>query len=102
MILASVRARCKLTYPTGHRQFTTGLNPTAKARIWAEIGVLQLARSYSMSKFTGLNDREWAVMELGAANESSRKMRYFVVTEEVSINDGKRTDSMRSQEFFTN
>lgn len=41
MILASVRARCKLTYPMGHRQFAEGPNPKTKARIWAGIGVLE-------------------------------------------------------------
>ncbi len=37
MILAQGYARRKLIYPIGHRQFATGPNPKAKARIWAEI-----------------------------------------------------------------
>ena len=59
MILASVRARYKLTYPTGHRQFAPGPNPTAKARIWAEIGVLQLAQWYNL--FLHLQRQLWMV-----------------------------------------
>jgi hypothetical protein len=41
--LAPARARRKLAYPTGHRQFAPGPGVAAKGRIWAEIGVLQLA-----------------------------------------------------------
>jgi hypothetical protein len=43
MILAPACARRKLAYPTGHRQFAPGPGVAAKGRIWAEIGVLQLA-----------------------------------------------------------
>jgi hypothetical protein len=43
MILAPARARRKLAYPTGHRQFAPGPGVAAKGRIWAGIGVLQLA-----------------------------------------------------------
>jgi len=42
--LAPARARRKLAYPTGHRQFAPGPGVAAKGRIWAEIGVLQLAQ----------------------------------------------------------
>ncbi len=51
MILAPVRARRKLTYPNGHRQLAAGPNPVAKARIWAEIGVLQLAPKLSRARY---------------------------------------------------
>jgi len=37
MILASARARRKLTYPTGHRQLAAGPSSMAKARILAEM-----------------------------------------------------------------
>jgi hypothetical protein len=43
MILAPARARRNLAYPTGHWQFAPGPGVAAKGRIWAEIGVLQLA-----------------------------------------------------------
>ncbi len=37
----------KLTYSTQSRRFAEKKNPAAKARIWPQIGVLQLAlRSY--------------------------------------------------------
>ena len=48
MILAPICARRKLTY--GHRQLAAGSNSAAKGRIWASIGVLQLAhQSYDLA-----------------------------------------------------